>query len=65
MIRPALRRSIFAVRIGIDTRPTPGTDPVAACKRCGRYRHVQASRPVNDLCSDCKTVDPSFGRRKR
>lgn len=64
MIRPAWRPSVFAVRVGVYTKPDPGANPTATCRRCGGVRHVKVSRPISPLCVDCKTVDPSFGKKQ-
>lgn len=32
------------------------------CPRCGWRRQVNAVR-MGELCRDCKSVDPKFGRR--
>lgn len=42
--------SIMATRVPILELPAH----VAICKRCGRERNVNTSKPISPICWDCK-----------
>lgn len=56
-----LKLGLTATRVGVATQRIPGRRDMRPCPRCGYRRQVRAG--TDPLCSDCRAVDPKFGKK--
>jgi PHP family Zn ribbon phosphoesterase len=54
--------TVTATRVGATALPLGGKHRRVPCPRCGRRRQLRDGQPVDLLCRDCKSVDPTFGQ---